>query len=375
MRRRVAAGVMLGTGILWGVLTHAQAKPATSSPGGDPETTSDFGKNANWQQMADHQHGSLAFTGRVAMAQGALPWDPIPIVVVCGGRKQYNTQADQKGRFRIEPTVRASEVSPDKPGSKSSVPAQLIGCSVRAELEGFQSSSLTIANRTFMDDADIGTLTLTLDEKRRGSAESSTTATAPKEARKAFDKARAEANEGHAEGAQKDLEKAVHLYPQFAEAWYQLGKMEEAQKPQEAAEAFAKAVAADPQFVPAYMHVALLAAGQKKWQAVVEATGHSLELEPAGTPQVWYLDALGHMNLGEKEVAEKSAMQSLAIDPGHVAPNTEQLLAVILASRGDYAGAVRHLQSSLTYTPPGPNADLMRQQVEQLQKLAPNAAK
>jgi hypothetical protein len=81
------------------------------------------------------------------------------------------------------------------------------------------------------------------------------------------------------------------------------------------------------------------------------------------------------LNVGKKDVAEKAATTSLAMDPSHVAPNTEQLLAVMLAGRGDYAGALAHLQSCLTYTPPGPNADLMKQQIEQLQKFIAQAKK
>jgi hypothetical protein len=56
------------------------------------------------------------------------------------------------------------------------------------------------------------------------------------------------------------------------------------------------------------------------------------------------------------------------VDPSHVAPNTEQLLAVVLARRGDYAGAIEHLKSNLTYTPPGPNAALIKQQIAELEK-------
>ena len=51
------------------------------------------------------------------------------------------------------------------------------------------------------------------------------------------------------------------------------------------------------------------------------------------------------------------------------------LLAVILASRGEYAGALDHLRHCLTYMPPGPNADLIRQQVAQLEKVVPQQAK
>ena len=98
------------------------------------------------------------------------------------------------------------------------------------------------------------------------------------------------------------------------------------------------------------------------------------QLNPAGTPQLWYYSAVGNFNLGQKEVAEKNAKTSLAMDPSHVAPNTEQLLAVMLAARGDYQGALNHLRNCLTYTPPGPNADLMKQQVAQLGKMVPQSA-
>jgi cytochrome c-type biogenesis protein CcmH/NrfG len=347
---------------------------SSSGPGGDPQTSSGFGKNANWDQLTGHQHGSMSFTGKVAIAGGQMLWDPIPVTVLCDGKPRYNTQTDLKGNFRIVATPRSSEVAPEA-GRKPVTAADLIGCGVKAMVEGYKSSTVTIANRDMMDDSDIGTITLGVDEHAKGTAISATTKAAPKEAIKDFEKARAEANDKHPDSAQKDLEKAVKVYPQFAEAWYQLGKLEEATKPQDAYDAYSKAAAADPDFAPTYEHLALVAAQQKNWQAVVDATDHALQLNPAGTAQIWYFSALGNLNVGKKDVAEKAAMTSLAMDPSHVAPNTEQLLAVMLAGRGDYAGALAHLQSCLTYTPPGPNADLMKQQIEQLQKFIASAKK
>jgi regulator of sirC expression with transglutaminase-like and TPR domain len=63
------------------------------------------------------------------------------------------------------------------------------------------------------------------------------------------------------------------------------------------------------------------------------------------------------------------------MDPSHRAPNTEQLLAVILAGRGEYAGALEHLRHCLTYMPPGPNVDMVKQQIAQLEKVVPPTAK
>jgi hypothetical protein len=56
------------------------------------------------------------------------------------------------------------------------------------------------------------------------------------------------------------------------------------------------------------------------------------------------------------------------MDPLHTEPNTEQLLAVILAAEHDYTGALEHLRECLTYYPPGPNADLVKQQISQLER-------
>ncbi len=375
MTRSVAAvSCILLAGVLAVSSMQAQTKStsggtATGSTGNNnPELGSGSGKYSNFDQMVAHQHGSMSFMGTVVTANGQLPWDPIPVVVICNGKVGYNTETDLGGRFRIVAAPTQSEVSP-QPGPKALSPAQLVGCNVHATLDGYKSTTLTIANRDLTDNSDIGKITLDIDERAKGYAMSPTTAAAPKDARKAFDKARAEAYDNHLDGAKKDLEKAVKADPQFAEAWYQLGKIEEAQQSADAFDAYSKAAAADPQFAPTYLHLALVAAQQKKWQETVDATDHALQLDPAGTPEIWYFSAVGNANLGHKDVAQKAAETSLAMDPSHVAPNTEQLLAVILASKGDYPGAAEHLQNSLTYTPPGPNADLMKQQLAQLQKI------
>ena len=378
-RSQVSAGVMMLAGC---VLAHAQGKGGGAAPtgGGAPgnrnaEATSDVGKYSNWDQLAAHQHGSQYFAGKVVMAGGGqLPWDPIPVIVSCNGVTRYDTQTDMRGAFEIEAAARQSEVVSNVADTRRLTPTQLVGCDVHAVLGGFESTTVAIGNRSIVDNPDIGTITLHRDEKAMGAAVSATTATAPKDALKNFDKAHTEAGSKHLESAQHDLEKAVKIDPQFAEAWYQLGKIDDAIKPQDAADAYAKSAAADAQFLPPYVRMAELAAKAKRWQETVDATDHALKLDPEGTPQVWYFNAVGNFNLGKKDVAEASARRSLAMDPSHLAPNTEQLLAVMLAGRGDYAGALEHLRSCLTYAAPGPNAEMVKQQVAQLEKLVPGTA-
>ena len=124
---------------------------------------------------------------------------------------------------------------------------------------------------------------------------------------------------------------------------------------------------ADPKFILPYEQLAALAVQGEKWQEAVDNTNHALELDPAGTPQLWYYDALAKFQLGKTDEANVSASKELAMDPRHTVPNAEQLLAVILARKADYAGALQHLKNCLTYLPAGPQADLVKQQIVQLE--------
>jgi tetratricopeptide (TPR) repeat protein len=352
---------------------QAQGTPAQANAGG-AEGSSDIGKQANFGKLMDKQTGSMHFYGKVAMAGGRLPWDPVPVVVICNGVTKYSTFASTKGDFDIAAANRESEVLTEKNDLKHVSPSQLVGCTVKALADGFDSNTLTIANRSLEDDPSIGTITLRSDEKSKGSIVSPTTDSAPPDARKEFEKARADDMNRKTESARRHLEKAVSIDPKFAEAWYQLGRLEETDKPQDALTALQKAAAADPAFISPYQEIAALSANEKKWNDVVAATSKSLQLDPIGTPQIWYFNAVGNLNLGAKDIAETSADKALAMDPSHVAPNTEQLLAVILAGRGDYSEALKHLRHCLTYIAPGPNADLVKQQVAQLEKVVPQGA-
>jgi Tfp pilus assembly protein PilF len=341
---------------------------AQTGSGKTPETSTDVGKSAKWDTLSHQGRSGDYLIGKVEVTGGALPWDAVPITVTCGGKVRYTASTDPKGGFEIA-MVETSSHTLGTEGARSKPADEFVGCAVEAALPGFTSSVITIPNRDLLDNPDIGTIKLGREEGATGAAVSTTTATAPKDAMKAFDKARSDWLEQKPDRAQHDLEKAVQVYPQFAEAWYQLGKIQEAAKPQDAANSFSKAVAADPKFIPPYEHIVPSAAQAGKWQEVADDTAHELELNPRGTPQIWYYNALGNYKLNKKDVAETSATKALAMDPLHTQPATEQLLAVMLADKRDFAGALAHLRSCLTYLPAGPNADIVKQQVAQLEKL------
>ena len=324
--------------------------------------------NRDWNNIKRGGRQGDYLTGSVVLTGGALPWDPIPVSVKCDGKVSYTTATDPKGYFWIAQAEQQGSTT-IKADAKP-VATQYTGCSVEAALAGFDSNPLPIATRNVLDNPNIGTITLHREEGSGDAAPSSTSAAAPKDATKAFDKARSEWIDRKPDRAQKDLQKAVEIYPQYAEAWYQLGKLQEASKSPEAWKSFSKAVEIDPKFALPYEHMAPLAAEAGKWPELVDVTNRALALNPRGTLDIWYYNALGNFQTQKMDVAQTSAVKSLSMDPLHMQPNTEQMLAVILSQKGDTAGALEHLRNCLTYFAPGPNLELVKQQIAQLDPSA-----
>lgn len=185
---------------------------------------------------------------------------------------------------------------------------------------------------------------------------------------KAFDKAHDEWLHRNPDGAQKDLEQAVALDPQFAEAWYLLGRLQ-IQTDLNAAEAsFRKAQGADPKFVSPCIMLAGIAVQQRRWQDARNWADQALTLDPAGTAQLWYYAAQADYHIGRNEAALSSSEKALSLDPEHALPNAEELLALALADKGDYADAAQHLRNSLNYITSGPSVDLIKRQLAYMEQ-------
>ena len=349
---------------------------ATLGAGGShtPNNLPMTGENQN-VFLDQRGHGGELVAGKVAVDGHPVVWDPIPVTIYCDGRAKAQTVADNRGQF----SFRSVDLGGTVPQPKTADPNQsalYAGCTLRASLAGYRSSTITVPLRSaLVDSPEVGTLHLTLDEHASGNAFSLTTATAPEKALSSYKKARDEYMEGRNDKAISDLQKAVQAYPQFAEAWYQLGKLQSSNNAARAKESYEKAIAADPKFVPPYEAMAQILTNEGQWQKAIENTSRSLQLDPEGSPAVWYYDALAKFNVGQRQQAEESAKKALAMDPNHRVPNTEQLLAVLEAGRGDLTDALEHLKHCLTYLPAGPNADLVKRQIAQLEANSPSAAK
>ena len=252
-------------------------------------------------------------------------------------------------------------------GSNSSV---LMGCELRAELSGYRSSAVQLANRRSMDDPDVGTLFLHRMSKDEGSMVSMTALNAPKDAKKSFEKGLEALKKKKADDAQKNFEKAVNVYPKYADAWYQIGMLQVNAKNIEGARtSFAQAITADPKLVTPYVELAMLDARESKWKETADHTSKAIRLDPVDFPVAFYFDAIANYNLQNFEAAEKSARQLQRLDTQHRYPMADRILASVLAERKEYPAAAEQMRLYLKDAGSAKDADEVRGQLQQLEKL------
>jgi superkiller protein 3 len=204
-----------------------------------------------------------------------------------------------------------------------------------------------------------------------------TSLNAPKEAKKAYEKGLKAMRKRKWKAGQKEFEKAVEIYPQYAAAWFELGKaLEEQNKLDEARKAHRRALAADDKLVRPYIQLAGIAARQRKWQEVADTTGRALKLNPIDFPGAYFYNAVASYNLKNLQAAEKSAREALRLDTQHSFPRIDHLLGVILVRKGDLSGAAQHLKNYLELVPNASDAPAVRKQLAKVENfLGPSARK
>jgi len=243
-------------------------------------------------------------------------------------------------------------------------------CELQASLVGYRSDSIDLSGRRFMDKPDVGTILLHRLAKVEGSTISAISLAAPKGARKAYEKGIAASRKKKWDEAQTHLEQAVALYPQYADAWYELGvALHEQGHLDQARNAYRQAQNADSKFLKPYRQMAVIAVREKKWEEVAQTTDRLLRLDPVDFPDAYFLSAVARFNLGDLDAAEKSARAGMKLDPNHRMPRFEHVLGLILANKRDYAGAAQLIRSYLQREPDGQDSAQVRSQLAEIDRL------
>ena len=314
------------------------------------------------------RRGAPFLTGKVMMQEGGTaPPDIVEIETLCNGRRSAAAAfTDSKGMFHIS----TKDTNPIAAATGRSSATSFGGCDVRASLPGFRSSVISLDTVRYLDNPFIGTLILTRLAKVEGFTFSGTSLYAPKAAVKAYEKGRSAARKLKWAEAETQFRVATSLYPTYAVAWYELGlACERADKGDEAKSAFRNALTADAKYVKPYVSLAGMAVKEKKWAEAAEHAGTAIRLNPYSGGDVYLASAAANLNIGRFEVAEKHAREALSIDVGKV-PGAYHALALALAKKNDYRGAVENLQGYLRALPNAPNSEQVKAQIRDFEALA-----
>jgi Flp pilus assembly protein TadD len=313
---------------------HGKAMPGMGYAGGSSTPSQ------NEQATAQTQEGQMPvfLSARVVMDDGTAPDTSIAIQRVCGGSPSTVAWTDGKGSFSFQwgrsPAI-MQEASEKVGGGASGMGGNsLRGCELLANAPGFRSLRLDLSSHRAGDNPNLGTIILHRIAEVEGTSVSVTALNAPKDAKKAWEKGVSYLRKSKTADAEKELEKAVGIYPKYANAWLDLGRariQRQAEGP--AREAFLNAISADSKLVGPYVELGELAARGKKWPDAALYLDRALQLDPVDYPRLWFEDAVADYHVQQFDRAERNAREALKLPPAIRDPRADAVLGLILKSR------------------------------------------
>jgi tetratricopeptide (TPR) repeat protein len=378
------SGVALAqnTGAKQGGGTSAPAAGPTSAPSPPPSTTQPT--TTTPPALAPSSATPVYLSGRVTIAGGGTLSGQAAIELVCGSRASRAAYTDLEGYFNFalrQPAAAgdASEAATSCFGGLGGAGAGgnalsgglLAAGELRAVLAGYRSETLSFRLLPG-DNPDVGVIVLhPVGPAAEGSTFSATSDLAPKNAQKAYEKGKDLVRQGRPLEGQRELLKAVQLYPRYAVAWYELGQLY-SQRDQrlEAREAYGKAIAADARFGSPYEGLYLLAFRESKWQEVADTSERLLRMNPYEFPGAYYFNAVANVELGHWDAAERSALEAVSRTSDQN-PRAVFILGLIQFEKKEYEAAAVSLREFLKRAPTATD----RPQAEKFLALADQGAR
>jgi len=236
----------------------------------------------------------------------------------------------------------------------------MINCELRADLAGYRSDKVNVFGGGNAESVDVGSIVLHRLSGVEGNSISTTSLQSPKNATKAYESGLQSLLKNKPEDAAKDFEKAVAIYPRYADAWTALGKVRLQQKLYgPAKEAFIRAVDADPKLVSpiwswgCFPHkinggrirpvisIARFSSTHRVSTGVV--CGRRCELQP---------DALRRCG-SQCPGGDQARSQTLN-------PRADYLLGMVLVEKKNYADGAAELKTFMTLSPNAPDFNTVK---------------
>jgi superkiller protein 3 len=308
-------------------------------------------------------------SGRVVMEDGSPLPEPVIVEAMCGtGIAVPIARSDSRGGF-IVGRGREADVDASLPRGATGSSSNLAGCSLRARLPGYLSSVLRVVDN---EQFDLGTIVLSRPSGVEGTMYSATSSRAPKDAQRAFERATSAIQKKKFDQALPQLEKAVQVYPEYAAAWFELGRAYQASgNLEQARKAYERSIQTDPKFVRPYLGLTGILHNQKDWRAEADLSATLIKLDPYSFVAAYVFNSIANLRLGNNAAAETSARQAIKLDTSHVFPEAEYTLALILVSKGQNQEAAEHLRNFLRLVPDSPAAENVKKQLAELEQASP----
>jgi hypothetical protein len=401
-RARIFIELALAMGLL-APAALAQKPPAPKPPPSGPPTTNPgqpTTANPSNATLAQPAAGELVMflRGRVATDDGtAVPRDVL-VERVCNARVLQQVYAAPGGDFSmqlgsmndsfVDATADApARIGPSNNATGTGIPRrQLTNCELRASVSGFTSKVVSLVDISpGSSNVDVGGIVVHRTEKIKGATLSAAPYQAPKDARKAYESGIEAKRKGRLPDARQYFEKAVEIYPKYTSAWFQLGGvLRNLEQKEPARDAFSHATAIDSKFLPPYLSLAAMAFEAQEWTQVLNLTNHVMDLDPLRYADVkgyivdldpvdyaeaYFYNSAANYRLNRIEEAEKSGLRAERLDTRPRFPQLHLLLAEIFARKNNYAQAISETKIYLELMPHAKNADQVRGQLAELEKL------
>jgi Tfp pilus assembly protein PilF len=384
----------------WGWAQEQGSGSGSGSGSGQDSSGSGSGRSGRSSRSARFQR-PIFLSGKVILDDGSAPTRPVTVGLVCQGtvvRQAYTSsgggfsfqlstgRSSQDGLQPMDASVSSSQHGGISSRSASGITAgpfgnasslgsadslNLSACELVAELPGFQSDRIALGSRRALDNPDVGAIVLHQIVISASGTVSLKALAAPKKAAEAFEKAGKELRKTNINFPKvtAELEKAVEIYPEFAEAWQVLGEVRlELQDREGGRDAFERASAADPRFALPFLSLAAMELDDQQWEAAAEMSHQALEINPR-LAKARYFGALADSSLGNLDEAETSALWVQSSSEADSYPVTHYILGWIQAKRGNFELAATEYWQFMEFQPTAPVGKELQEQLDQWESL------
>jgi Ca-activated chloride channel family protein len=295
--------------------------------------------------------------GKVTMEDGSPPPSPVSIQRACeGGSPLKDATTNKHGVYLW----------------RTRYPFQ-VRCLMYAVLAGYDSNRIDISDPRLYESPQLPVLVL---RSGTASVQVDTGFNLPHGVLTSWDLAvKAMAAHKWAE-AERLLRSTVHGAPKFAAAWSALGLAYQYQhKVGDAIDAYQHAIEADPKLLLDYLRLTRLEIASQRWPEAIKTAAALIKADTNHRYMEAYLDeATARYSLHDLNGAEATLKQALPLDIIREAPLLEYFMGVVLAEKGDTAGAAEHLRKYLERAPKADNTASVKAALEKLDTASAGAA-